>query len=163
MKRKKKIASNTHVHDKFMNGIDVDTLCWTKIHPGYIYTGRLHTFCTLFLFFFFTWSSNKKLFLKTVTIAKANKPVKVQGTTLQNIKFGEHTTSIQANQFLQNIACTTECTLKRLNKGMVAWENRWTNRVSNSRFAKCPAQQAAAILKQKRFKMYRLYWKWWLL
>ena len=75
-------------------------------------------------FFFFTWSSNKKLFLKTVTIAKANKPVKVQRTTLQNIKFGEHTTSIQANQFLQNIACTTQCTLKRLNKGMVAWENR---------------------------------------
>ena len=59
-----------------------------------------------------------------MTIAKANKPVKVQRTTLQNIKFGEHTTSIQANQFLQNIAYTTQCTLKRLNKGMVAWENR---------------------------------------
>ena len=43
---------------------------------------------------------------------------------------------------------------------MVAWENRWTNKVSNSRFAKCPAQQAAAILKQKRFKMNTLYWHW---
>ena len=87
-------------------------------------------------------------------IAKAKAPV--QDSTMYNTpelkSFIEHPTCIQANQFLQNGACTIQCTLKMLNKGMVAWENQWTNRVSNSRFAKCPAQQAATIQSETRFK-----------
>ena len=93
MKRKEKIALLHTVRNKFMKGIDVDTHMLFKQRLDqvtyYIYlesfnaTYISHSFS---VFFFSLGGVTKKLFLKTVTIAKAKTPVQVQCTTLQNIK-----------------------------------------------------------------------------